>query len=83
LREIQPVAQWAGLRPGSDAGVPIIGRAPGFRNLYVSAGHYRNGLVLAPASARLLADLLLQREPIIDPEAYQFSEKPAERMLVS
>ncbi|WP_417330132.1 glycine oxidase ThiO [Halomonas cupida] len=61
---------WAGLRPGSPDGVPFIGRAPGWDNLFVNAGHYRNGLVLAPASTHLLVDLLLERSPIIDPEPY-------------
>lgn len=66
-----PVAyQWAGLRPGSPTGVPFIGPHPELAGLYVNAGHFRNGLVLAPASARLLADLLLKRTPIIDPAPY-------------
>lgn len=62
--------QWAGLRPGAPNGVPFIGKVAGSENLYVNAGHYRNGLVLAPASAQLLADLLLGREPVIDPAPY-------------
>ncbi|MES3009123.1 MAG: glycine oxidase ThiO [Pseudomonadota bacterium] len=62
--------QWAGLRPGAPEGVPFIGRVPTIDNLYVNAGHYRNGLVLAPASAQLLADILLGREPSIDPAPY-------------
>lgn len=61
---------WAGLRPGSPDGVPFIGRAPGWDNLHVNAGQYRNGLVLAPASTRLLVDLLLDRPTIIDPAPY-------------
>lgn len=56
---------WSGLRPGSPKGIPYIGAIEGFDNLYVNAGQFRNGLVLAPASTRLLADLLLGREPII------------------
>lgn len=71
LRSHRPVAQWAGLRPAAPAGVPYIGRLPGFDNLYVNAGQFRNGLVLAPASARLLADLLLDRPPIVDPTPYR------------
>lgn len=67
----QPVAQWAGLRPGSPNGIPFIGRVPEKDNLWVNAGHYRNGLVLAPASAGLLADLLLERSPALDPSPYQ------------
>jgi glycine oxidase len=62
---------WAGLRPGSPEGIPYIGGVPGYDNLYINAGHYRNGLVLAPASTRLLADLLLGRQPVIDPAPYQ------------
>jgi glycine oxidase len=61
---------WAGLRPGSPAGVPYIGRHPAFANLFVNAGHFRNGIVLGPASARLAADLALGREPALAPGAY-------------
>ena len=61
---------WAGLRPGSPTGVPCIARHPALANLYINAGHYRNGVVLGPASARLLADILLGREPELDPDDY-------------
>jgi glycine oxidase len=74
----QPViAQWAGLRPGAPDGIPFIGALPAFNNLFVNAGHYRNGLVLAPASARLMADILLGRPPEIEPQPYD----PSARML--
>ncbi|WP_299197718.1 glycine oxidase ThiO [uncultured Amphritea sp.] len=62
---------WAGLRPGSPEGVPYIGAVPGYDNLYLNAGHFRNGLVLAPASTRLLADILLKRQPVINPLPYE------------
>ncbi|MCY1294813.1 Glycine oxidase [compost metagenome] len=70
LAEAEVVKHWAGLRPGSPEGIPYIGPVPGFEGLWLNCGHYRNGLVLAPASCRLLADLLLGREPIIDPAPY-------------
>ncbi|MAY42813.1 MULTISPECIES: glycine oxidase ThiO [unclassified Neptuniibacter] len=63
---------WSGLRPGSPEGIPYIGAVPGYDNLFVNAGQYRNGLVLAPASTRLLVDLMLQRETIIPAEPYRF-----------
>ena len=67
-----PVAhQWAGLRPGSPTGIPFIGALPEWSNVFVNAGHYRNGLVLAPASTPLLVDQLLGRAPLIDPAPYQ------------
>ena len=60
---------WAGLRPGSAQGIPVIGEArPG---LYVNAGHFRNGVVTGPASAHLLADLILGRPPCVDPAPYR------------
>ena len=61
---------WAGLRPGSPDGTPFIGKHPEISNLYVNTGHYRNGVVLGPASAGLLAASLLGTPPEIAPEAY-------------
>jgi len=61
---------WSGLRPGSPSGVPYIGAYPGIEGIYLNAGHYRNGVVTGPASARLMADLVLGREPILDPAPY-------------
>ncbi|TBW35894.1 glycine oxidase ThiO [Azotobacter chroococcum] len=70
LAGAEVVKQWAGLRPGSPEGIPYIGPVPGFEGLWLNCGHFRNGLVLAPASCQLLADLLLAREPIVDPAPY-------------
>lgn len=70
LEKIEPVGQWAGLRPGSTGGVPYIGRLEPYSNFYINAGQFRNGLVLAPASARLTADIVLGVEPEIDPAPF-------------
>lgn len=61
---------WAGLRPGSPEGIPYIGQVPGIDNLFINAGHFRNGVVLAPASAKLVADLVTGETPEIDPAPY-------------
>ena len=66
-------AHWAGLRPSSPAGVPYIGPHPQIGGLFVNAGHFRNGIVLGPASARLAADLVLGRDPILDPAPYAWT----------
>ncbi|MGC9457701.1 MAG: glycine oxidase ThiO [Halothiobacillaceae bacterium] len=58
---------WSGLRPGSDNGVPSIGAHPQIENLFLNTGHYRNGLVMGPASAELLANLVSGEQPILDP----------------
>ena len=70
LADAEVVGHWAGLRPGSPEGIPYIGQVPGFEGLWLNCGHYRNGLVLAPASCQLFADVMLGREPIIDPAPY-------------
>jgi glycine oxidase len=46
---------WAGLRPGSADGRPIVGADPAVQGYYVASGHYRNGVLLAPITARLIA----------------------------
>ncbi|WP_371233257.1 glycine oxidase ThiO [Pseudomonas sp. QE6] len=66
----EPIKHWAGLRPGSPQGIPFIGEVPDHRGLWLNTGHYRNGLVLAPASCQLLADLMQQHSPIIEAAPY-------------
>lgn len=61
---------WAGLRPSSPGGIPFIGPHPQRRGLYINSGHFRNGIITGLASARLLADQILDREPILDPAPY-------------
>jgi glycine oxidase len=62
--------QWAGLRPGSPQGIPLIGQHPRWQGLYLNVGHFRNGVVTGPASARLLADMIFARPPCVDPAPY-------------
>lgn len=75
LGEAQVEKHWAGLRPGTARGIPFIGPHPGIEDLYVCAGHHRNGLTLAPASARLLADLVLERTGEFDPAPFRIPRR--------
>jgi glycine oxidase len=70
LKSFDIERHWAGLRPGSPHGVPYIGEHPSVEGLFVCAGHFTNGLSMGPASAELVADLLLERRPRIDPKPY-------------
>ncbi len=70
LAEFPIERHWAGLRPGSPDGVPYIGAHPEIQGLYVNSGQFRNGVVLGPASARLVADIVVERSPILDPADY-------------
>lgn len=51
--------QWSGLRPFAADALPVIGEIGGLENLLVATGHYRNGILLAPLTAKLIADKLI------------------------
>lgn len=50
--------RWAGLRPTTPDRLPIIGRSRRHANLVYACGHYRNGILLAPVTARMVSDML-------------------------
>lgn len=75
LANVPVVGHWAGLRPGSPEGIPYIGPVLEHKGLWLNTGHFRNGLVLAPASCQLLCDLMLGRTPNIDPTPYSPSAR--------
>lgn len=77
LEGVVPERQWAGLRPGSAQGIPLIGLLPASERVFINAGHFRNGLVLAPASAALAADLMLGNAPQLDPAPYRLEARAA------
>ena len=55
-----PVEAWAGLRPATPDGLPLIGALPGLDDIYLATGHGMLGVTLAPATANLLAPLVLE-----------------------
>jgi glycine oxidase len=57
LREFTVSETWAGLRPGTPDERPFLGATP-LQGYFLACGHYRNGILLAPATARLLAEAL-------------------------
>ena len=71
LKNYQVEHHWAGLRPGTPDGVPVISQHPELSNLFINAGHFRNGVVLAPASCQLAAELILEKDPSFDPGDYK------------
>jgi len=56
---------WAGLRPGSPDDLPILGETaiPGY---FAATGHYRDGIMLAPATANAMAQLITGLQPFLD-----------------
>ncbi|MDO9169394.1 MAG: glycine oxidase ThiO [Methylobacter sp.] len=73
LNNFPIVQHWAGLRPGTEHGIPYIDQHPEIDNLYINAGHFRNGLAMGPAAAQLMVDLVLQRTTQVVPEPYKLT----------
>jgi glycine oxidase len=65
LRSAKILEDWAGLRPGTPDALPILGATttPGY---YVATGHFRDGILLAPITAKLMADVISGVEPEYD-----------------
>jgi glycine oxidase len=78
LRNARILEDWAGLRPGTPDSLPILG-ATGTPGYYVATGHFRDGILLAPITAQVMAQIIEGRKPDYDLAAFssgRFAEKP-------
>ena len=66
LAEAVFLESWAGLRPASKDGLPILGATPSQPRYILANGHFRNGILLAPATAHVIAQLLTAEPTSID-----------------
>jgi len=64
-------AQWCGWRPMTFDGIPIIDHLPGMENVWLAAGHNMLGMSMAPATGKLVCELISGRQPHIDPAPYR------------
>jgi glycine oxidase len=69
LASAEIVETWAGLRPGTPDNLPILGRT-NIEGLIVATGHYRNGILLAPVTAKLVAGWINGQNTGIDVSAF-------------
>jgi glycine oxidase len=69
LQDARVLEAWAGLRPGTADGLPILGRTsiPGY---YVATGHFRDGILLAPITAQIIAQTVQDLKPAYDLSAF-------------
>ncbi|MHB8215510.1 MAG: glycine oxidase ThiO [Candidatus Sulfotelmatobacter sp.] len=77
LNEARILEDWAGLRPGTPDGLPILG-ATGTPGYYVATGHFRDGILLAPVTAQVMAHVIEGRNHDYDLAAFspgRFSQK--------
>ncbi len=58
---------WSGLRPGTPDGLPLLGPLPGWEGVSLASGHFRNGILLSPYTAKIMADWITTggREPLV------------------
>ena len=61
---------WFGFRPWAPDGMPILGPWPGVEGLYVATAHYRNGILLAPITARLMSECMTGHRPSPELKAF-------------
>jgi glycine oxidase len=59
LAEAPFESAWAGLRPATADRLPLLGPLPGWENVLLATGHYRNGILLAPITAERLAEFIV------------------------
>jgi glycine/D-amino acid oxidase-like deaminating enzyme len=58
VRNAATACAWSGFRPYCEDSRPVIGNVPGCERIYVAAGHFKKGILLAPVTGRILADLI-------------------------
>jgi glycine oxidase len=66
LRDAPVDSRWSGLRPGTADDLPILGEDPDLAGLLYATGHYRNGILLAPLTADLVAAWVRGVEPPLE-----------------
>ncbi len=71
LGEAPVTSTWAGLRPWTTDAQPILGPGP-LAGLFLATGHFRNGILLAPATARVMGELVRGEKPTLDPRPFRF-----------
>ncbi len=69
LANAEIIERWAGLRPGTPDNLPILGPTD-VEGLIVATGHYRNGILLAPVTAKLVADWITAERVEIDTQLF-------------
>jgi glycine/D-amino acid oxidase-like deaminating enzyme len=70
LAELSVLRTWTGFRPASRDNLPFIGRWTPIEGLWIAAGHEGLGITTSLATGELLADLIVARQPILDPSPF-------------
>jgi len=71
LHEAAMVTNWACLRPAAPDGLPLLGRVPGRPGLVIATGHFRNGILLAPITGKIIAELIVDGKSSLSLEPFR------------
>ncbi|MBS1148633.1 MAG: glycine oxidase ThiO, partial [Myxococcaceae bacterium] len=76
LADVPITRSWAGLRPHAPGALPVIGKGP-LENLLLATGHFRNGVLLAPVTARLVSQLVHAQRTSVDLKPFRYDRLPS------
>jgi glycine oxidase len=72
LNKAPVIRTWAGLRPGSADGLPLIGPSQSVQGLWIAGGHFRDGILLGPLTGHIVAELIQKRSTPFDLNVHAF-----------
>ena len=72
LSKARLIRTWAGLRPGSADGLPLIGPSRSVQGLWIAGGHFRDGILLGPLTGHLVAELMQNHATPFDLNVHAF-----------
>lgn len=81
LRDLPLADSWAGFRPRAKDGLPVLGPSEDVRGLFFATGHYRNGILLAPITRKLVADAII--DGVTPPSLSMFSPSRFSRVAAA
>jgi glycine/D-amino acid oxidase-like deaminating enzyme len=72
FKNMQIVERWAGLVDATPDAVPVIGPVAAVPGLFLSTGYSGHGFGIGPGAGRLTADMVMGRDPVVDPSPFRF-----------
>jgi len=66
LKRIYVIRSFAGLRPWTPDGLPFLGELPGHEGIFLAAGHEGDGIMLAPITGKIMAEMIVDGKPSVE-----------------
>jgi len=71
LRNLRVIRTFAGLRPSTPDGLPILGPVPNVEGLFIAAGHEGDGIALSPITGQIIAEWIAEGSPSMDVSSFK------------